>query len=166
MEYSDANTQLENKSIQKELQGLSSFIKANHSFFIGSIMASFEIKHFRLDKSNQINFSTSENEVVNEKYEEAIAFYNESIDLDPEFIYSYYNRGYVHAILKNYGAALVDFTSCIDSDQIVPEAMYNRGLINIYLNKYSEGCSDLSKAGEMGIDNAYRVIFKYCKNQE
>jgi tetratricopeptide (TPR) repeat protein len=93
MEYSDANTQLENKSIQKELQGLSSFIKANHSFFIGSIMASFEIKHFRLDKSNQINFSTSENEVVNEKYEEAIAFYNESIDLDPEFIYSYYNRG-------------------------------------------------------------------------
>jgi hypothetical protein len=41
------------------------------------------------------------------------------------------------------------------------EAWYNRGLAKIYAKKVSEGIEDLSKAGELGLYQAYSVIKKY-----
>ena len=46
------------------------------------------------------------------------------------------------------------------------DAFFNRGLVLIYLKDKEKGCIDLSKAGELGIDDAYSVINKYCKEDE
>jgi len=35
-------------------------------------------------------------------------------------------------------------------------------LIYIYLNDLKNGCKDISKAGELGINDAYVVFHKYC----
>ena len=42
------------------------------------------------------------------------------------------------------------------------EAYYNRGLVLIYVKDREKGCLDMSKAGELGIEDAYSVIKKYC----
>lgn len=66
-------------------------------------------------------------------------------------------------ILKNYNDAIVDYTYCIELEKEFPEALYNRGLVYISQNQLSSGCKDMSKAGEQGVDNAYRVIYKHCQ---
>ncbi len=44
------------------------------------------------------------------------------------------------------------------------DAYFNRGLVLIYLKDKEKGCIDLSRAGELGIAEAYGVIKKYCEN--
>jgi hypothetical protein len=46
------------------------------------------------------------------------------------------------------------------------DAYFNRGLVLIYLKDKEKGCIDLSRAGELGIQDAYSVINKYCEENE
>ena len=46
------------------------------------------------------------------------------------------------------------------------DAYFNRGLVLIYLKDKEKGCIDLSRAGELGIQDAYSVINKYCEEDE
>ena len=46
------------------------------------------------------------------------------------------------------------------------EAYFNRGLVLIYLKDKEKGCIDLSKAGELGVADAYGVISKYCEDEK
>jgi len=48
----------------------------------------------------------------------------------------------------------------------MPQAYYNRGLTLIYLQDNEKGCLDMSKAGELGMQEAYPVIKKYCTKEQ
>ena len=45
------------------------------------------------------------------------------------------------------------------------DAYYNRGLVLIYLKDKEKGCIDLSRAGELGVEDAYSVINRYCEEE-
>jgi hypothetical protein len=49
----------------------------------------------------------------------------------------------------------------VQLDANIPETYYNRGLVYIYMGKTAEGIAELSKAGELGLYDAYSVIKKY-----
>lgn len=88
---------------------------------------------------------------------------DEVIRLNPEFVYAYYNRGNILAVLKDYRGALADYNKAIELDPRFADAYYNRGLTNIFLGNNREGISDLSKAGELGIYSAYNVIKRFTE---
>jgi tetratricopeptide (TPR) repeat protein len=88
--------------------------------------------------------------------------YNEVVKLDPEFPFVYYNRGFINCKMGNYQKAIDDFTSAIQYKPNFGEAIYNRGLIFILLGQTQQGCEDLSRAGELGILDAYKVMKRYC----
>ena len=46
------------------------------------------------------------------------------------------------------------------------DAYFNRGLVLVYLKDKEKGCIDLSRAGELGVDDAYVVISKYCEENK
>ena len=54
--------------------------------------------------------------------------------------------------------AIDDFTRAINIDANLAEAYYNRGLARVQNGLKAEGIADLSKAGELGLYNAYSVI--------
>ena len=56
-----------------------------------------------------------------------------------------------------------DYTKAISLEERLAEAYFNRGLALIYVKREAEGIADLSKAGELGIYQAYSVIKKYQK---
>ncbi|MFZ1237505.1 MAG: tetratricopeptide repeat protein, partial [Prevotella sp.] len=56
--------------------------------------------------------------------------------------------------------AIDDYSKAIDLDRSLAEAFFNRGLIKIKMGDKAEGIVDLSKAGELGIYDAYSVIKK------
>lgn len=95
-------------------------------------------------------------------YQEVISDLNHAVRLDPRFPYGYYNLGYVYCTMGSYPEAISAFTQAIECREKFAEAYYNRGLIHILMNDRARGCDDLSRAGELGILDAYRVMKRYC----
>ena len=88
------------------------------------------------------------------------------IALAPDFVYAYYNRANVLAMLKDYRAALVDYDKAIDLNHDFADAYFNRGLTHIFLGNNKQGITDLSKAGELGIVSAYNIIKRFTDQGE
>ena len=88
------------------------------------------------------------------------------IELQPDFVYAYYNRGNILTVMKDYHAALADYNKAIELDNHFADAYYNRGLIHIFLGNNRQGISDLSKAGELGIFSAYNIIKRFTMPTE
>ena len=62
--------------------------------------------------------------------------------------------------LQDYNAAIALYTQAIGINKKFAEAYYNRGLTYIYLGETQKGVADLSKAGELGLYEAYNLIKK------
>jgi tetratricopeptide (TPR) repeat protein len=95
-------------------------------------------------------------------YEAVIHDLDKALTLDPELSFAWYNRGYVNSRMGNYREAIDDFSKAIALRNDFAEAFYNRGLICILLSENHPGCLDLSRAGELGITDAYKVMKRYC----
>lgn len=87
--------------------------------------------------------------------------FDKVIELAPDFVYGYFNRGCLLASLNDYRAALRDFDKAIEIKPDFAEAYFNRGLTNIYLGNNKQGIADLSEAGELGIASAYNIIKRF-----
>lgn len=64
--------------------------------------------------------------------------------------------------MKQFQKAIDEYTEAIRLEPQLAQAYYNRGLTLLYLSNESAACDDLSKAGELGVQEAYSVIRKYC----
>lgn len=125
--------------------------------FISSIDNSFQrITHESDPVSRLKNTATR---IYN--YDEAIADLNKAAKLLPDFAYIYYNRASLYCQSGQMPEALEDYTRAIALNPLFGEAYYNRGLIQIYLKDTRKGCLDMSKAGELGVAEAYRVLKLY-----
>jgi len=94
------------------------------------------------------------------EYDQIIQDYDQIIQLNPDFVFAYYNRANIRCSQKNYRQALDDYNEAINHNPEFAEAYYNRGLTRLYLGDTSRGIADLSKAGELGIVEAYSIIKK------
>ncbi len=99
---------------------------------------------------------------VQTNYDDVIADLDAAIELNPQLGIAYYNRGNVKCMSKDFTGAIDDYSKSISVGPELPQAYYNRGLTLIYLKDKEKGCYDISKAGELGIDDAYAVLKKYC----
>jgi tetratricopeptide (TPR) repeat protein len=96
------------------------------------------------------------------EYVKAISYYTISININPDFSDSYFNRSIAKAKLGDYRGAIMDLNKDIE---LAPSASsyLNRGQYKIIIGYNEEGCLDLSKAGELGEMKAYEMIQEYCK---
>ena len=76
----------------------------------------------------------------------------------PDFAFAYYNKANILCQQKDYEAAIRHYSAAIRADNEFAEAYFNRGLTYIYIGKQQEGLQDLSRAGELGIYQAYNII--------
>lgn len=81
--------------------------------------------------------------------------------LQPDFAFAYYNKANMLCTQKEYQAAIDHYTKAIEADNEFAEAYFNRGLTRIYIDKVEEGIADLSRAGELGIYQAYNLITRF-----
>jgi tetratricopeptide (TPR) repeat protein len=96
-------------------------------------------------------------------YQLALADYDKVIELQPDNAFGYFNRANTKVRLKDYSGAILDFSKAIEKEPGLAEAYFNRALTLIYLKDNQSACRDLSQAGELGLEQAYRVIKQYCK---
>lgn len=91
--------------------------------------------------------------------------YQRSLTIDPSFIYALFNMGNVYVKSEKVEQAIEAYTRVIEMDKDLAEAYFNRGLLYIYVNRKAEANADLSKAGELGIVEAYNIIKRYCREE-
>ena len=87
-------------------------------------------------------------------------------DIVPEIPYVYYNLGNLYCLSSEHIYSIENYTKAIELYPYMGDAYFNRGLVLIYLKDKEKGCIDLSRAGELGIQDAYSVINKYCEEDE
>jgi tetratricopeptide (TPR) repeat protein len=107
----------------------------------------------------------NKNEVIVD-YSSAIKDYTKVIQLDPSFSFAIFNRANAYAKSKQFKRAIADYDWALQLDSNFKEAYYNRGLIYLFLDDKALAYEDLSKAGELGLIDAYNVIKRYCNKPD
>lgn len=79
----------------------------------------------------------------------------------PDFSFAYYNKANMLCIQQDFKAAISYYTQAISADSDFAEAYFNRGLTYVYIGDNEKGLADLSKAGELGIYQAYNLISRF-----
>lgn len=97
-------------------------------------------------------------------YDEAIEDLTIAAVLAPDVAYIYYNRGNLYALSGKMPEAYEDYSRALVLAPYLAEAYYNRGLVQLLMKDTRKGVMDLSKAGELGIKEAYGILKRYQKN--
>ena len=77
-----------------------------------------------------------------------------------------FDKAYADAKQGNINEAIQGFSSVIESNPNMAEAYYNRGLLRLLLDDSIGAIPDLSKAGELGVYQAYNIIKKNQKRKK
>jgi tetratricopeptide (TPR) repeat protein len=100
---------------------------------------------------------------LDKKYEEAMADYTKAIDLEPNHVNAYMQRGTLgYRILKQYKGSLMDFDKAV---QLAPEradTYLHRGIIKCHLLQFEDGLKDFNTTAALA-PNDERVYFNRGK---
>ena len=103
-------------------------------------------------------FNASQGIDVQLKNARAMDDFNQAIRLHSGSAFLLYDRANLYAARKEYSKAIADYTAALKINPRLGEAYFNRGYARIMANQKSEGIRDLSRAGELGLYEAYSVI--------
>lgn len=84
----------------------------------------------------------------------------------PGIPYTYFNLGNLYCLSSMFVESIDSFSKAINLYPYMGDAYFNRGLVLVYLKDKEKGCIDLSRAGELGVADAYSVISKYCEEEK
>lgn len=95
-------------------------------------------------------------------YSEAIEDLLEAERIEGDVAYIHFNLANLYTLSSQMVKALEYYEKAISEYPMMGEAFFNRALVLIFIKDTEKGCIDLSRAGELGIKDAYSVIKKYC----
>lgn len=126
---------------------------------------------YLIDNYKKINYNSNNlatlynnkgyNLILLKQYKEAEPLINKAISLDKSTDYIWGSKGELEYYLGNYSKAVEAMSKSIKINP-TSNSYYFRGLAQIELGNKENGCSDLSKAGEMGEVKAYTEIKNKC----
>ena len=96
-------------------------------------------------------------------YEQSLATITNVLNKNKKNPYVWYNIGNIHLQMQEFNKAVDDYTNAIQYEENLAEAYYNRALTLLYLGNKSQALKDLSKAGELGIQEAYAVMKRFSE---
>ena len=97
----------------------------------------------------------------NMDFEIMLRDYDQVIRRQPDFVFALYNKANILCAQRDFKSAIDYYTRAIAQDIDFAEAYFNRGLTYIYIGENEKGLADLSKAGELGIYQAYNLITRF-----
>jgi tetratricopeptide (TPR) repeat protein len=130
--------------------------------FISSMESNVQI--LTLDNTGAARARVQDNTRKDYDYTAALRDMKKAEALMPDFPYIHYNLGNLYCLSRDLPESIRQYNTAIRLYPYLGEAYYNRGLVLIFLKDKEKGCIDISKAGELGITDAYNVINRFCKD--
>ena len=94
------------------------------------------------------------------KYNEAIADFNSSLDLDENSYKAAYYRGVVHSVMKHYSQAIDDYTLSLSINPYQSFCLFRRGQAYYHIGDYPQGLADCENSLALEPNNNNAVRFK------
>lgn len=138
-------------------------LRAEMIEFIASIESNVQV--LSMDDTGSTRARVRDQVVRQYEYTDAIEDMKRAAEIVPDLPYAYYNLGNLYCLSSEYVNSIDNYTKAIDIYPYMGDAYFNRGLVLIYLKDKEKGCIDLSRAGELGVGDAYGVIKKYCEDE-
>ena len=138
-------------------------LRARMIEFISSIESNVQV--LTMDDSGNTRARVRDQITHQYDYSEAIGDMKAAVEIVPDLPYFHFNLGNLYCLSAEHINSIESYTKAIELYPYMGDAYFNRGLVLIYLKDREKGCIDLSRAGELGIAEAYSVIKKYCEEE-
>ena len=138
-------------------------LRAEMIEFIASIESNVQV--LSMDDSGNTRARVKDQVVRRYDYSDALADMKDALEIVPDIPYLYFNLGNLYCLSSEHVNSIENYNKAIELYPYMGDAYFNRGLVLIYLKDKEKGCIDLSRAGELGVQDAYGVIKKYCENE-
>ncbi len=138
-------------------------LRAEMIDFISSIESNVQV--LSMDDTGNTRARVRDQVVRQYDYTDAVDDMKKAAEILPALPYIYYNLGNLYCLSSEHISSIDNYTKAIQLYPYMGDAYFNRGLVLIYLKDKEKGCIDLSRAGELGVQDAYGVIKKYCENE-
>ena len=138
-------------------------LRADMIEFIASIESNVQV--LTMDDTGNTRARVKDQVTRSYDYGDAVKDMEAAAAILPDLPYLYFNLGNLYCLSKEHIKSIENYTKAIELYAYMGDAYFNRGLILIYLKDKEKGCIDLSRAGELGVRDAYSVIKKYCEKK-
>ena len=138
-------------------------LRADMIEFIASIESNVQV--LSMDDTGNTRARVKDQVSRTYDYDDALQDMQKASEVLPDLPYIYFNLGNLYCLSREHIKSIENYTRAIELYSYMGDAYYNRGLVLIYLKDKEKGCIDLSRAGELGVQEAYSVIKKYCEKQ-
>ena len=138
-------------------------LRAEMIEFIASIESNVQV--LSMDDSGTTRARVKDQITRTYDYTDAVEDMKAAIKVVDDIPYLYYNLGNLYCLSAEHINSIDSYTKAIELYPYMGDAYFNRGLVLIYLKDREKGCIDLSRAGELGVQDAYGVIKKYCEDE-
>ncbi len=138
-------------------------LRAEMIEFIASIESNVQV--LSMDDAGTTRARVKDQVTRSYDYTDAIEDMKAAAEIIKDIPYVYYNLGNLYCLSSEHINSIDNYTKAIELYPYMGDAYFNRGLVLIYLKDKEKGCIDLSRAGELGVDDAYGVIKKYCEDE-
>ena len=139
-------------------------LRAEMIEFISSIESNVQV--LSMDDAGTTRARVKDQVTRHYDYTDALDDMKAAAEILPDLPYIFYNLGNLYCLSSEHINSIENYTKAIDLYPMMGDAYFNRGLVLIYLKDKEKGCIDLSRAGELGVQDAYGVIKKYCEYEE
>ena len=139
----------------------SAVLKAEMVDFIASIENN--VQTLSMDDQGAVKTRVNDRAARSYDYSDALADMEEAVALSPDLAWMNFNLGNLYCLQSQPVRAIEQYDKAISEYPAMGDAYFNRGLVLIFLRDKEKGCIDLSRAGELGVKDAYSVIGRYCK---
>jgi tetratricopeptide (TPR) repeat protein len=139
-------------------------LRAEMIEFIASIQSNVQV--LSMDDSGNTRARVKDQVVRQYDYADAVSDMKKAAEILPDIPYIYYNLGNLYCLSAEHISSIDNYTKAIELYPYMGDAYFNRGLVLIYLKDKEKGCIDLSRAGELGVQDAYGVIKRYCEDEK
>ena len=139
-------------------------LRAEMIEFIASIENNVQV--LSMDDSGNTRARVKDQVVRRYDYSDGVADLKAAIEILPDVPYLYFNLGNLYCLSSEHVSSIENYNRAIELYPYMADAYFNRGLVLIYLRDKEKGCIDLSRAGELGVQDAYGVSKKSCENEK
>ena len=136
-------------------------LRAEMIEFLSSIESNVQV--LSMDDSGTTRARVKDQVTRQYDYTDALDDMKAAAEMVPDIPYVYFNLGNLYCLSSEHINSIENYTRAIELYPYMGDAYFNRGLVLIYLKDKEKGCIDLSRAGELGVRDAYSIIKKYCE---
>ena len=122
-----------------------------------------EISSVSFKMGNRSSDKKESNNATNYTYNEAISNLQSLESNLPDLAVIPYDLGNTYILMEQLDLAIEEYNKAIKLEPNFAEAWFNRGLAKLIKGDKQSGCFDISKSGELGLNQAYSIIQRFCK---